>query len=1332
MSGSFSTKKKWITRAAALFILAGGLLASPLLQNHAYATTVSDNFNRANGGLGSNWTTVAGTNAPKIVSNVLKAGSPNTINSAYWSANTFSGNQFVQANMPASSGSNWGPGIAVRLSSTKGYFLWYGNTANQISIWRQDSASSWSQIATSGTLTIAATDVWMLQANGSVITAYQNGKQVASVTDTHYTTGSPGVWMYYSNNQITNWSGGDLAPTYTVGGTVSGLSGTAVLQDNGGDNLTVSANGSFTFATQLASAAAYNVTVKTNPAGQTCTVANGSGTIASANVTNVAVTCTNNPTYSVGGTISGLSGTAVLQDNGGDNLTVSANGSFTFATSLLSGAAYNVTVKTNPTGQTCTVASGSGTIAAANVTSVTVNCTNNPTYSVGGTISGLTGTAVLQDNGGDNLTVSANGSFTFATSLLSGAAYNVTVQTNPTGQTCTVTNGSGTIAAANVTNVAVTCTTPPPPIYSVGGTVSGLSGSAVLQDNGGDNLTVTANGSFTFATVLATGAAYNVTVQTNPAGQTCTVSNGTGTIGTANVTNVAVTCTTNPPPTYSVGGTASGLSGSAVLQDNGGDNLTVTASGSFTFATQLASGAAYNVTVQTSPTGQTCTVTNGTGTIGTANVTNVAVACTGSGSASDNFNRANGSLGSNWVNFSSGGLKITSQAVAGSNSNTSGDMWAGNSFGSNQWSQVQVTSTQLSGGQWIGPAVRAQNNGNSLYVGIYWWNSGSPMLRIYLESNGNWAQIGPSYNSGALAAGTTLELTATGNTLSFLENNVPVITTTDNSLTGGAPGIMSFGTGQVDNWSGGNMVTGPSYSIGGTLSGMTGTVVLLDNGGDNLTLSSNGAFTFATAVAQGTTYSVTVTNNPTGQTCSVVNGSGIVGSGNVTNVAVTCANNATGSGTDNFNRADGSLGSGWTDTSDGGLAITSQVVAGTNASGITGDMRTGEVYNSNQYSQVQLTSAQLTGSQWIGPAVRMQASGQNGYVGVYYWNSGSPQVLLFSRAGTTWNQLGVYNTGALSAGTTLKLEAIGSTVALLVNGVERIAVYDPTYTGGAPGIMAYGTGQADNWAGGTQGFEVHYLSTDANGVQTYDMVSANNGYGPQFLRVLNPTNPAPGVAHNFLYVLPVEAGEGSQFGDGMQTMESLNAQNQYNLTIIEPSFGIDPWFADNPVDANSQEETFMTTELQPWVKANLSTSGTEQHWLIGFSKSGIGDMDLILKHPSLFTLCAAWDFPADMSTYDEFGSDSEASYGTNANFQANYELSASFVAARAAPFTTNNRIWIGSYSLYGTDVSDFDQLLTAEGVVHSTETPTSMAHTWTSGWVPLALAALYQDSIHLH
>ena len=181
------------------------------------------------------------------------------MNSAYWSANTFGSNQYAAASFPNSSGSNYGPAIAVRLSNSKGYFLWYGNTASTVSIWRMDSSSSWTQLKASAKLTIAATDVWQLQAVGSTLTGYQNGKQVVTTTDTHYTTGAPGIWMYYATNQITNWSGGDVAttPTYSVGGTVSGLTGTVVLQDNGGDNLSVAANGSFSFATQLASGAAY-------------------------------------------------------------------------------------------------------------------------------------------------------------------------------------------------------------------------------------------------------------------------------------------------------------------------------------------------------------------------------------------------------------------------------------------------------------------------------------------------------------------------------------------------------------------------------------------------------------------------------------------------------------------------------------------------------------------------------------------------------------------------------------------------------------------------------------------------------------------------------------------------------------------------------------------------------------------------------------------------------------------------------------------------------------------------------------------------------------------
>jgi len=91
---------------------------------------------------------------------------------------------------------------------------------------------------------------------------------------------------------------------------------------------------------------------------------------------------------------------------------------------------------------------------------------------------------------------------------------------------------------------------PPPPAggggsgpYTIGGSVTGLSGSGlVLRNNGGDDLPVASSGPFTFAGAVAAGGAYDVTVATQPSAQSCTVANGSG-VANANVGNVMVSCT---------------------------------------------------------------------------------------------------------------------------------------------------------------------------------------------------------------------------------------------------------------------------------------------------------------------------------------------------------------------------------------------------------------------------------------------------------------------------------------------------------------------------------------------------------------------------------------------------------------------------------------------------------------------------------------------------------------------------------------------------------------------------------------------------------------------
>ena len=683
------------------------------------------------------------------------------------------------------------------------------------------------------------------------------------------------------------------ATTYTIGGTVSGLlAGRSVtLLDNGGSALKVAKNGAFTFKTALVSGATYSVTISIQPAGETCTVTGGSGTVRTSNVTTVVVSCKAN-NYTIGGTLSGLnSGVSVtLLDNGGSALKVTANGAFTFATPVASGSAYKVTVSVQPIGETCTVTKGTGTVVSTNITTVVVTC-KTVTHTIGGTVSGLsTGASVtLLDNGTDSLAVTANGKFTFAKALAGGATYNVTVSAQPTGETCTVTGGSGTVGTVNVATVKVACKVN---TYTIGGTVSGLNSSAsvTLLNNGAGPLKVTANGAFTFVKALASGAAYNVTVSVQPTGETCTVTNGSGTVGTANVTNVKVACAS--AATFTIGGTVSGLnSGASVtLLDNGSGALKVTANGAFTFAKALATGATYSVTVSVQPTGETCTVTNGSGTVGTANVTNVKVACAGAATFTIGGTVSGLNSGASVTLLDNGGdsLKVTANGAftfatalaSGATYNvTVGTQPTGETCtvtsGSGTVGSANVTTVKVACAAvptfTIGGTVSGLTTSNSVTL----LDNGSGALKVTAN--------------GAFTFATALATGATYNVTVSVQPTGETCTVTNGSGTVGTANVTNVKVA---------CVSAATFTIGGTVSGLNAStsVTLLDNGGDSLKVSANGAFTFATALATGATYNVTVSAQPTGESCTVTNGSGTVGTANVTNVKVACTTSSGGGG----------------------------------------------------------------------------------------------------------------------------------------------------------------------------------------------------------------------------------------------------------------------------------------------------------------------------------------------------------------------------------------------------------------------------------------------------
>ncbi|HEY0664804.1 MAG TPA: hypothetical protein VGD24_01935 [Gallionella sp.] len=160
----------------------------------------------------------------------------------------------------------------------------------------------------------------------------------------------------------------------------------------------------------------------------------------------------------------------------------------------------------------------------------------------------------------------------------------------------------------------VVTSAPPPPTptsFNVGGSVSGLAGSGlVLQLNGANDLTIGADGRFSFPGKLDKGAAYNVSVKSSPITpirQTCTVNQGTGAIAAAPVSSVAVTCVTNK---YAVGGMAAGITKRGLgLELNGVYDAMVVKNGNFVFPdVRLPDGSDYSVAIRTTPAGQECRI----------------------------------------------------------------------------------------------------------------------------------------------------------------------------------------------------------------------------------------------------------------------------------------------------------------------------------------------------------------------------------------------------------------------------------------------------------------------------------------------------------------------------------------------------------------------------------------------------------------------------------------------------------------------------------------------------------------------------------------------------
>ena len=163
-------------------------------------------------------------------------------------------------------------------------------------------------------------------------------------------------------------------------------------------------------------------------------------------------------------------------------------------------------------------------------------------------------------------------------------------------------------------------------------------------------------------------------------------------------------------------------------------------------------------------------------------------------------------------------------------------------------------------------------------------------------------------------------------------------------------------------------------------------------------------------------------------------------------------------------------------------------------------------------------------------------------------------------------------------------------------------------------------------------------TTDANGVLHYAVTSPNEGSVANDMQVVLPVGfPAAGP-RRFLYVLPVEAGLGTAYGDPVAIVRALGLLDGFQMVLVVPSFTEIPWYGDNPTNPAIREETYMVDDIVGGVDALYpSTGAPAQRLLVGFSKSGMGVVSLLLRHPQLFAAAAAWDAPLDQPHLSTLG-----------------------------------------------------------------------------------------------
>lgn len=237
--------------------------------------------------------------------------------------------------------------------------------------------------------------------------------------------------------------------------------------------------------------------------------------------------------------------------------------------------------------------------------------------------------------------------------------------------------------------------------------------------------------------------------------------------------------------------------------------------------------------------------------------------------------------------------------------------------------------------------------------------------------------------------------------------------------------------------------------------------------------------------------------------------------------------------------------------------------------------------------------------------------------------------------------------------------------------------------------------------------------TDDGGVLGHEVRSPYQSKTTR-VRVLLPDKREKGKTYLVVYVLPVEAGTESRYGDGLKEVQKLDLHNTLNAVFVAPTFAHLPWYADHPTKPEIRQESYLLKVVVPFVDKTYPVKATaDGRLLLGFSKSGWGAWTLLLRNPDVFGRAVAWDAPLMMDKPGKYGSGDI--FGTADHFKG-YRVS-KLLEANPDKLQKEKRLILLGYGNFRAEHEAAHALLDKLKIAHEYRDGPARKHDWHSGWV---------------